>query len=625
MSVQLSSGALEAINDGAQIDKPVFQLLALKKLNPTAATNNSVDRYRILLSDGVHNNTAMLAVQLNQMVTDGQLEPNTVICLDRYVCNKLPGNRRVVIILELTVAAPAGQVGGKIGNPVALPLGGATGANGQQAPAPQRPLQQQQAMRAGASPMSVAKANSFPGAGSNFSRQPQGSFGGPGPSSGMMSPPKQAQPISSLTPYQNRWTIKARVSSKSAVRTWSNSRGEGKLFSMDLCDQSGEIRATAFKDQCDKFFDLIEVGKVYFFSRGTLKTANRQYTSITNDYEMTFNNDTTVVPCEEEDDSIPTMQFDFRSINQLEEMNKDAILDVIGVVKSTGDVATITTKTTNRELTKRELQVMDDSNKVVTLTLWGNEAEKFDGTNNPVIAVKGARLSDFGGRSLSVLMSSTVLINPDIPRAHQLKGWYDSVGHTQEAQSISEQRMGAGVGASSNWLTLEEVYAQNLGQGEKPDYFTTKGTIIFMRKENSMYMACPSSECNKKVSDNGDGSYHCEKCGKDYPNFQHRLLLSANIADATDTQWTTFFQETAESILGMKADDLGRLKMEDEQSYSHVFEKACFESFIFRMRIKMESYNEEARLKCTCMSVKPIDVKEQSKKLIMDIRSLAAA
>ncbi|XP_038058945.1 accessory gland protein Acp36DE-like isoform X2 [Patiria miniata] len=323
MSTQLSSGALEAINDGQQIDKPVFQLLALKKLNPAASTNTTVDRYRIMLSDGVHNNTAMLAVQLNQMVADGQLEPNTVICLDRYVCNKLAGNRRVVIILELTVVAPGSQVGGKIGNPIALPLGGGGGSNGQQAPALQHTPQQP--MRAGASPMGVAKANSFPGAGGSFNKQ--GNYGGAGPSTGMMSPPKQAQPISSLTPYQNRWTIKARVSNKSSVRTWSNSRGEGKLFSMDLCDQSGEIRATAFKEQCDKFYDLIEVGKVYFISRGTLKTANRQYTSITNDYEMTFNNDTTMVPCEEEDDSIPTMQFDFRTIGQLEDMNKDAILD----------------------------------------------------------------------------------------------------------------------------------------------------------------------------------------------------------------------------------------------------------------------------------------------------------
>lgn len=56
-----------------------------------------------------------------------------------------------------------------------------------------------------------------------------------------------------------RWVIKVRVTNKSAIRTWSNSRGEGKLFSMDLIDESGEIRCTAFRDMCDKFYDMIEV------------------------------------------------------------------------------------------------------------------------------------------------------------------------------------------------------------------------------------------------------------------------------------------------------------------------------------------------------------------------------
>ena len=51
------------------------------------------------------------------------------------------------------------------------------------------------------------------------------------------------------------------------------------------------------------------------------------------------------------------------------------------------------------------------------------QAEDFQAADNPIIAVKGARVSDYGGRSLSVLQSSIMEINPDIPKAHQLKGW----------------------------------------------------------------------------------------------------------------------------------------------------------------------------------------------------------
>lgn len=75
--------------------------------------------------------------------------------------------------------------------------------------------------------------------------------------------PTNIIPIVAINPYQNRWTIKARVVSKSAIRTWSNPRGEGKLFSMDLLDESASIRATAFTDVCDKFHDMMEVNNLF--------------------------------------------------------------------------------------------------------------------------------------------------------------------------------------------------------------------------------------------------------------------------------------------------------------------------------------------------------------------------
>lgn len=47
--------------------------------------------------------------------------------------------------------------------------------------------------------------------------------------------------------------------------------------------------------------------------------------------------------------------------------------DVIGVAKSAGDVQTVTIRSSNREVAKREVSMIDDSGKVVNLTLWGKE------------------------------------------------------------------------------------------------------------------------------------------------------------------------------------------------------------------------------------------------------------
>ena len=54
---------------------------------------------------------------------------------------------------------------------------------------------------------------------------------------------------------------------------------------------------------------------------------------------------------------------------------------------------------------------------------------------------------------------------------------------------VCEHLYGAAVmceGASTNWKMFADVKAQNLGQ-EKAEYFTSKGTVVFMKKENCMY------------------------------------------------------------------------------------------------------------------------------------------
>jgi replication factor A1 len=43
-------------------------------------------------------------------------------------------------------------------------------------------------------------------------------------------------PIKSLNPYSPRFTIKARVTSKSEMREWNNAKGNGRLFHVDLVD-----------------------------------------------------------------------------------------------------------------------------------------------------------------------------------------------------------------------------------------------------------------------------------------------------------------------------------------------------------------------------------------------------
>ena len=93
-----------------------------------------------------------------------------------------------------------------------------------------------------------------------------------------------------------------------------------------------------------------------------------------------------------------------------------------------------------KEFKKRELVIADDSGFQVRLTLFGNHAETFPCDQlNPIVAVNGGKVGDFGGRTLSVSYGSRMAVEPDIPRAHELKGWWDSDGHSQQFQAYSSE------------------------------------------------------------------------------------------------------------------------------------------------------------------------------------------
>ncbi|CAK1556348.1 unnamed protein product [Leptosia nina] len=596
MAYNLSEGSLEVIMNGGHYDKPVMQVLGSKKIQGSGAN----ERFRLLVSDGKHSHSfAMLATQLNDKLITGELSDYSVVQIDRFVTSILKntgkGEKRVMIILDITIIAPGTQVGKKLGNPSTW-----TEESAQSAPAQ----------------VPVAKPAPMP------ARPMANHSAAPALDSSMLSS-QMTHPIASLSPYQNKWVIKARVMTKSAIRTWSNAKGEGKLFSMDLCDESGEIRATAFRNECDRFYDMIQVDKVYYISRCQLKTANKQYTSIKNDYEMTLTPDTVIAECMEDASCVPTIKYEFLPISEIANKGVDTILDTIGVCKMASDLQELTARSTGKQLKKREVTLVDSSGGAIALTLWGKEAESFDGNANPVIAAKGARLTEFNGsKSLSCLASTMLRLNPDLPEAHKLRGWYDNGGADMDVVNISA-RAGGYAGGSSDWITFSEAEEKQLGSGNKGDYYSLLGVLTFTFADNAVYKACPQEQCNKKLVDQENGLFRCEKCNREYPNYKYRLLLGANVSDPTGDQRITAFSEAAEAMLGKNSADIGRLFEYDKAAYAQLFEDVKFRTFVFKFRTKMEVYSDEARLKTTVMSATPVDYKEANARFIKNIKALS--
>ena len=480
---------------------------------------------------------------------------------------------RILIVLELDVIESLGELE-KIGEPVALtvkeendvkPANTTIAGNGFYGNRPQQPPAQDRALPSRAGPTSSASHATI-------------------------------YPIEGLSPYAHKWTIKARVTNKSEIRTWHKQNSEGKLFSVNLLDESGEIKATGFNDQCDLLYDQFQEGSVYYISSPCrVQLAKKQFSNLANDYELTFERDTVIEKAEDQE-NVPQVRYNFTTISDLQDVEKDATIDVIGVLKEVADVTQITSKSTQKPYDKRELSLVDDTGYSVRLTIWGKTATAFDANPESIVSFKGAKVSDFGGRSLSLLSSGSMAIDPDIPEAHKLKGWYDSQGRTDTFASHSNMAStGAAGGRQDQTKTIGQVREENLGMSENPDYFSAKATIVYIKQDNFSYPACLTDGCNKKVTDMGDGTWRCEKCDINHPKPEHRYIMSLNVNDHTGQLWLSCFDDVGRMVMGMTADSLMELKETDNAAMEKAFEDANCKTFIFKVRAKMDSFQDQQR------------------------------
>lgn len=435
--------------------------------------------------------------------------------------------------------------------------------------------------------------------------------------------------IDQLSPYQSTWSIKARVSQKSDLREWSNQRGKGKLFSVNLLDETGEIKATGFNQTADKFYDLFKENKVYYITKAAITQAKKQYSTLSNDHEIHLDRDTIV---EEvlNDTSVPKVQFHLMKFDQLQNTENNTIVDVVGIVKSVGEPREIVAKSSGKPYTRRDISLVDDTGFEATVGLWNKLAKDFQIDEGTVVAIKGCKINDFGGKQLSLIPSAVLMANPDLPEAYQLKGWFDNNGSNSTFKSVKS--IGGGAGQSRDLNSLESIKQRESissieSKGLGPDgqaYYNLKANVSYVRTENTFcYPACASEGCSKKVIQQPDGQWRCETCSLNHDQPIWRYILTVSALDSTGQIWLNLFNDQAETLIGKSAGELKELKDMDESGLKSYLDKnVLYKEYSFRIRAKLDSYNGVDRTRYQVLGLAPIDYSLEASALVEEFNSV---
>ena len=118
-------------------------------------------------------------------------------------------------------------------------------------------------------------------------------------------------PLKALNTFARDWKIQARIASKSEKRTTNKG---GSLLKIGLVDLYGtQIEGTFFNEAADLFDPILKENKVYLFSNGCVKMANKRFTSIKNDFCIVFEKTAQIIEVED-DNTIALRAFEFGTI-----------------------------------------------------------------------------------------------------------------------------------------------------------------------------------------------------------------------------------------------------------------------------------------------------------------------
>jgi len=296
---------------------------------------------------------------------------------------------------------------------------------------------------------------------------------------------------------------------------------------------------------------------------------------------------------------VPQVRYNFTTLADLQSCEVNTTVDALGILQNIGEVSEIVSKTTSKPYNKREITIADNTGYNVRLTIWGNTAQTFEAAPESVIAFKGLKVSDFGGRTLSLLSSGTMSIDPDIDEAHKLKGWYDAQGRNENFQSHANTMGTAAAtsgGKQDQTKTIAQIRDENLGMSENADYFQLKATIVYTKQENFAYPACVTEGCNKKVIEIDPGQWRCEKCNVTHERPEYRYIMSINVSDYTGMLWLSCFDDVGRLVMGAPADEVVAAKdAGDEATTNRMFQEANCKTLSFRCRAKMDTFQDQQR------------------------------
>ena len=476
-------------------------------------------------------------------------------------------------------------------------------------------------------------------------------------------------PLKQLNTLTTDYKLLIKVTSKGEIKQFRN--GKGKLFSFTIMDEYGsKMQAIGFDKIADKYKDEIIENNIYEITGGYIRTSDKRFDPPGSDYKLILNDSSIIIKKNNLDNNTKDKFLDpdnkFWTLREVKDANINTIVNVICILGDKGETTYKETK--NGSLLIRKTIVLDQSNEKMELTLWRNFTQ-LNLNNGDLLVCQKVRVNDFGGKNLTSTTESKIFINPplsdfpDISKEIQAlktfseqnelnKGIIDSNSNNKENTTINSNNNNNSFDKIKNELNTFNSYQNNnknnnynnknyndkivyidsiLDEMDKYinidfdhrfPFYKIRAIITHLgHTEKNFYAGCPNRECNRKVSfSNGD--WICQYCRQSYKTPKYYYSLNIRVKDCSSEYWIDIFGKPAELIMNMSADDYRNILINrDEEKLSQISEGVEYKEFYFLLKVRLNKFNDSTKKKFTANKIEKINKKEDTSRLVNDIKN----
>lgn len=465
-------------------------------------------------------------------------------------------------------------------------------------------------------------------------------------------------PIKNITTFTKDFLIYGKVSYKSDVKKFVGKKCS-QLFSFIVEDEEGSsIEFVCFDKAVDNFNNIIKEGSMYEISGGYIKLNEKKYgKGKQTEYKIVLNENSNII--KKKDGPLPKM--DYTSLSEIFKLPTNTIINVICIVYESKEITIKKTKIGDMEM--KTVTILDDTNKLIELSLWRDFARKEFNKGDILILYK-VRVSDFNGRNLNSFKDTRIEINPTIEDS-SIKEKVSSIrlclevlvaenqvtnGNNNEDSSISfplNINEEVGTGNKKNNQPYNQNYNKENNRPSNQFNFTKKNlkepfteltyikTILDKMDENpnlprqtifkikatisklshndkNFYPGCSNGECQKKLTQESN-HWRCTGCYKEYDRANYFYSLNIKVKDCSCEYWIDLFGKTAEFLMQKNPNQYRNLLLEqNEEALMEISNRVEFEEYYFYIKTRFNSYNGVTKKKLTVTKIERVNTKQMA-------------